>query len=350
MPVWLCRRQPEISKDCAALFAYQKGLCMVPRRIYIGWWLLATAVSLCWLGCSAVRPQLPVVQAPEAAPPLQIPGPAPAPTSADSPIPDTPDINRRATLLPPLPERLEPLPQARLLPPSSAASEPLRTLHRLAVERMAATPAYVAHFTRREMVDGTARPEEIIVFKYRRDPFSIFMRWIGTEAKGRELLYVKGQADSMINVAPAPTDTGKLAPSGRPTLVVADSPQGLGKERYPVGETGIAGLIERFGHLIDAIDRNDPKLGVVKNVGKVKRPEFEAELDAVIHLIPPGFDSGLPKGGQRLWFFDSVSRFPLLVIAHDAQGQEAEYYLFSSILFPGVIRETDFNPANLGRH
>ena len=214
---------------------------------------------------------------------------------------------------------------------------------------MASTPAYIALFRRREAVDGVARPEELIHFKYRRDPVSIYMRWRGTEAKDRELVYVRNSSETMIHIAPAPNDTGNLAPQGRRTIVMPDSPQGLGKDRYAVGETGIAGLIERFGRVVDAVERGDPKVGSVKHLGKVKRPECDGPVDAVIHLVPAGFDSGLPRGGQRIWYFDSVLRFPVLVITHDDNGQEVEYYHFDNIFFPGHVRDEEFSPTNLGR-
>jgi hypothetical protein len=367
----------------AALFAKQNGLCMVPRGYPVGLWLLA-ALTLTWAGCNHAQPRTEVAK-PQPAPPLQI-GEAPTksdtpPTVADAapsvqpktstpstpfanappPLPDRlpaaevpasepPRTTGRASLLPPMAQQPDPPPPQKSSPPPENTASPLRLLYRQAADRMANTPAYIALFRRREMADGVARPEELILFKYRRDPASIYMRWRGNEAKDRELVYVRNTTETMIHIAPAPNDTGNLAPQGRRTIVMPDSPQGLGKERYAIGETGIAGLIQRYGRVIDALERGDPKVGSVKYLGKVKRPECDAPVEAVMHIIPPGYDSGLPKGGQRLWFFDSLLRFPVLVITHDAAGQEVEYYHFDNILFPGHVRDEDFSPTSLGRH
>ena len=338
---------------------------MVPRRGNIGWWLLAAA-SLVWLGCSQVQPHLPAYRPPQAAPPLQIaespkspalpqtpattgvqPPPATSPEALaklGDPLPQPPMAH--AALSPPLAEQPPSLPAAKQSDPNVAA---LRTLHRLAAERLATTPAYVARLRRREVVGQVQRPEEVILLKYRQDPASLALRWVGDEAKDRELVWVKSQPTGRIYLAPAASDSANLAPPGRRTLVLADGPQGLGKDRYPVGETGVAALIQRFGQLVDAVQRGDPKVGTLKYVGKVKRAESEAPLDAVLHVVLPGYDSGLPKGGQRLWYFDSSLRFPVLVIATDHASREVEYYFFDAFLFPTRIGEEEFTPANLGR-
>ena len=230
----------------------------------------------------------------------------------------------------------------------NAAATPLRTLERLAAERLAGTPSYIARLRRREQVDGKQRPEELILFKFRLEPVSIYMRWLGTEAKNRELIYVKGQHEDMLHVLLAANDPSGLSANGRRTVMQSGNPAGLGKERYPVSETGIAALIGRFGKLVDAVERGDGKVGSIKNLGPVKRPEFDAPVIAVMHLIPPGFDSGLPKGGQRLWYFDKSLRFPVLVIAHDSQGQEVEYYCFDHFLFPGALKKRNSTPPSWG--
>jgi hypothetical protein len=360
-----------------------------------GWWMLL-ATSLTWFGCKQVpprcadqgntaqqQPAAPQPAAPQPAPPLQIADPPPpmsvsqqlSSLPAEEPAPPllsreptSPSVGgkaitgdpadqqppleptRRPSLLPPLPGRMQPVPDSPSGTLPNPAAAPLRALERLAAERLAGTPAFIARLRRREQVDGKQRPEELILFKFRLEPASIYMKWLGNEAKNRELIYVKGQHDDMLHVFLAANDPSGLSANGRRTVMRPDSPSGLGKERYPVCETGVAALIARFGKLVDAVERGDDKVGSVKSLGSVKRPEFDAPVVAVMHLIPPGVDSGLPKGGQRLWYFDATLRFPVLVIAHNAQGQEVEYYCFDNILFPARIEEEEFNPAKLGRH
>jgi hypothetical protein len=312
----------------------------------IGWCLLAVS-SLMWLGCDqlALRrpPGLASAQSPEAAAPLQI---------ADT-TPPAAGTLIRASLQAPSPivdERLEPVPVTTGPPTAAVAASPLRRLHRLAAERFAATPAYFASLRRRETVDGSQRPEEWILFKYRKEPSSIYMRWLGNEARGREVLYVKGQFDDMIHVLPGSNETGIFQFTSRAVVRRPDSPQGLGKERCAVAEVGVGPWINRFGRLVEAFERGDPKAGTVKYLGSVRRPEFETPVEAVMHLIPSGFENGLPHGGQRLWFFDATLHFPVLLIAHDANGQEVEYYCLERIVFPAHVQESEFDPGSLGKH
>jgi len=341
----------------------------------IGWSLLL-ALSLAGFGCQQQMPRpednttAQHRPAPRPAPPLEItnpPLPPPVPSvqppfaqappgataervaakPADQEPLLTPDSLPR--LLPPVLKRLPSLSEGPPAIPPPAKASPLRTLYRLATERFANTPAFLARFRRREQVDGEQRPEELILFKYRLKPASIYMRWLGEEAKNREVVYVQGQYDNMLHLLPGVNDPFGQAFNGRSAIARLDSARGLGKERYPICETGIGALIDRFGRLVDAVDHGDGQIGSVKYLGLVKRPEFDTPVAAVLHLIPPGLDSGMPKGGQRLWHFDAALRFPVLVIAQDAQDQEVEYYCFDQFLFPGQLQDDEFNPANLGR-
>ncbi|HYV38168.1 MAG TPA: DUF1571 domain-containing protein [Gemmataceae bacterium] len=323
---------------------------MSQRRRQIGWCLLA-ASSLTWCGCDALAPHGDGHTVHHSWEEIRPPLPGHSPTQIDAPPaaanPEEPGGQPR--LLAPVPQNRSLKPQE---PPDAALLEvaaPLRNLLRLASETYATTPAYTARLRRREMVDGKARPEEEIQLKYRQEPSSLVLRWLGNETKNRVVLYVKGRYDDMLSVIPGQNDPlGTPLLSQRPMLR-ADSGQGLGKERYPVRETGIGPLIQRFGHLVSAAERGDTMVGSVKCLGLVNRPEFEMPVDAVMHVIPPGVDGRLPKGGQRLWYFDTALRFPVLVIAHDSLGQEAEYYCFDRFLFPGRLADDEFDPTKLAK-
>jgi hypothetical protein len=340
---------------------------MVPRRSNIGWWLLAAA-SLVWLGCNQVEPRVPAYRPPQPAPLLQIAespksslrqAQTPATTGVQPPPPTSPEALAKlgdpqalpdgghTALLPALPQQAPPSSPSKT---ADANLQTVRALQRLAVERLSATPAYVARLRRRELAGIVQRPEELILLMFRQEPASLRLRWVGTEAKDRELVWTKSQPSGRIYLLPAASDPGNLGPGGRRTVVLADGPQGLGQDRYAVGETGIAPLVDRFGRLVDALERGDPRVGTVKYLGKVKRAESDAALDAVLHVIPPGYDNGLPKGGQRMWYFDSNLRFPVLVVGNDPTGKEVEYYFFDAFLFPAQIRDDEFTPASLGQH
>jgi hypothetical protein len=346
-------------------------------------WCIVLAWSLTGFGCSLFAPReqqaTPAKPPPDPGAPLQIPNPPATPSgpagpiasskSANPPVAALPaatnvtsnsansspagssdlpaGVSQRATLLPPLTNPLAPVLEDRMVP-HPAGNQVFGSLYRAAMQRHAATPAYYALFHRRELADGVERPEELILFKYRKEPASIYMCWQGKESKNRELIYVQGQHGSMLHVAPGPGDSLLGGMTNRQVILRPDTPHGLGKERYPVVETGIGALIERFGKLVEAHDRGAP-IGTLKYLDKVKRPEADVPLETVLHVFGPGVDPTLPQGGQRLWFFDPDLHFPILVIAHDAQKREAEYYFYDKLLFPSRVPEETFNPATIGR-
>src|SRR5262249_52515732 len=182
------------------------GLRMVLRRRNLGR-CLVLASSLVWAGCTDLSPRAAgpapaPFEPPQTAPALQIAGlPETAPPDArDATLPHPrPPGKGRAVLLPPVPPHWDTVPGGLSLHEVESAS-PLRRLHRQAVERFAATPAYSARLRRRERWEDKERPEELILFKYRKEPFSLYLRWLGSEAKGREVLYVKGRDDDLLTI------------------------------------------------------------------------------------------------------------------------------------------------------
>jgi hypothetical protein len=70
-------------------------------------------------------------------------------------------------------------------------------------------------------------------------------------------------------------------------------------------------------------------------------------VPAAEHVIPPGVEDGLPRGGRRLYFFDPDHHLPLLVITRDDKGQEVEYYLHDRLQADVHLDDDDFNPDKL---
>ena len=96
----------------------------------------------------------------------------------------------------------------------------------------------------------------------------------------------------------------------------------------------------------DATYDGSPHGGTAKYLGQMKRPEFEAKVEAVHQGLPPGSEPGLPKGGQRWWFFDAQNGLPVLILAHDPE-REVEYYCYDRIEWPLRLDDDDFNPDKL---
>jgi hypothetical protein len=225
---------------------------------------------------------------------------------------------------------------------ASPSDNPLRILHQKAVQRFATMDTYIMRMKRREAINGKLQPEEVMLAKFRQQPQSVYLKWIGGEGKGREVVYVKGRFNNEIHTKLALGDV-PFMPAGTRFSVGADSMLVKNKSRYPISEAGVGCLIDRFGVLVAAAERNDPSQGTVKHLGQVKRPEFEQPVELVHHVLPPKCDPLMPTGGQRWWHFDPMSGLPVLLIAHEGD-REVEYYCHDRFVIPANLDDDDFTP------
>lgn len=231
--------------------------------------------------------------------------------------------------------------EAPAVPPAVA----LRALHQRAAERVATMNAYVFRLRRREAVDGKKMPEELIQVAVRHEPFSVHLKWIGAEAKGRETIYVRGKFNDEMQILLASGDIFPLSPAGIRWSIPTDDPTARSRSRYPITDTGLGPLVSRFGKIVQGIERGDAREGSMKYLGPVKRAEFSAPVEAAVQTLPPKCDPNLPKGGQRWWYFDATTGLPVLIVTHDPTG-EVEYYCHEQIE-PARLTEDYFDPDRL---
>ncbi|MCI0742171.1 MAG: DUF1571 domain-containing protein [Gemmataceae bacterium] len=225
----------------------------------------------------------------------------------------------------------------------------LRDLYEKAARKYVDMDSYILRLRRREVINGTAMPEELILFKFRRELWSVYFKWLGPEAKGREVIFVKGRYENLIHTLTAANDIF-LLPAGRRIKMSPDSILVKSKSRYPITEAGMGALVDRFGRLVTGIEKGDPREGKGKYLGPMKRPEFEHKLEAVQQTLPPKADPVLPGGGNRLWFFDPQLLLPVLVVTRDETGREVEYYCHDRFQFPVRLDDDDFNPDLLWKN
>jgi hypothetical protein len=211
-------------------------------------------------------------------------------------------------------------------------------MHRRAAERWAVMDSYICRLRRREQVNGKDRPEELLIFKFRKQPFSVYFKFLGPEGRGREVAFVKGQYGNQIHSLLAAGDM-PFAPAGKRMAIAPDSIFVRSASRHAITEAGFGDCIERFGKRLDA--------GAVRYLGLVKRPEYDTPLEGAECPVLPGDDPSLPRGGRRWLMFDPASRMPVLVMTQDESGHEVEYYCYDRIEWPVKLDDDDFNPDRL---
>jgi hypothetical protein len=338
----------------------------------------ALAVSLALAGCFSTggppvgrdAPQppgpAPTAAVPRTAPDLRIPASAVAAASPDIPVVPVPPPplggDRKPTIQPvaaqgpsltppppPPPPSATPVtpPAAPAAPATSPGATPtVRQLVQQAAERYAGIDSYIARLTRREQVGGKNQPEEVLLFKFRKEPWSVYFKWLGKTSQGREVVYVKDQYENKLHTLLAAGDNPLLG-AGKRMALATDSIFVRNASRHPITEAGIGASIERLGRLLDALEHGDKRGGTLTLLGAQNRPEFGKPAWVVEHVLPPGQDPSLPRGGRRLYGFDPDSKLPLLVTAVDDRGQEVEYYSYDRLQYPVKLDNDDFNPDKL---
>jgi hypothetical protein len=234
-------------------------------------------------------------------------------------------------------------------PPPAAAVDPVARLHALyrqAADEYAGLTSYIVRLRRREQVQGKDKPEEILLFKFRKQPFSVYFKWLGKEGQGREVIYVQGRFENKIHTRLAAGDV-PLMPAGGRIALAPDSALVRSSSRHPISEAGIGGSLDHLSELLRALDQGDNRLGTLRYLGPIKRPEFDTPCETVEEMIPPGQNPALPQGGRRLWAFHPERHLPTLIILYNETGHEVEYYCFDRWQYPVALDDLDFDPDRL---
>jgi hypothetical protein len=238
------------------------------------------------------------------------------------------------------PAALTPAPAPRL------AAVTARQLYKTASERAATMDSYIVRLTRREMIKDKMNPEEVLLFKFRKNPWSVYLKWLGKEGQGREVVYVRGRYEGKIHTLLAAGDI-PLMPAGRRMALLPDSFLVRSACRHPITEAGIGASIDRIGAVLAANERGDRRLGTMTLLADVRRPEFNRPVNALEHRFPPGYDTSLPRGGKRTYFFDPASGLPMLISTVDERGAMVEYYRYDRLLTGVKLDDSDFDPDTL---
>jgi hypothetical protein len=211
---------------------------------------------------------------------------------------------------------------------------------------MGTIDSYIVRLTRREVVKNKMNPEEVLLFKFRNAPWSVYLKWLGKEGQGREVVYVRGRYEGKIHTLLAAGDI-PLVPAGRRMSLAPDSFLVRSACRHPITQAGIGASIERIGAVLAANERGDRRQGTIVLLSDINRPEFNVPVSALEHAFPGGYDNSLPRGGKRTYYFDPVTGLPMLIRTLDERGAEVEYYRYDRLLTGVKLDDTDFDPDSL---
>jgi hypothetical protein len=263
-----------------------------------------------------------------------------------------PEIKQVSTLPPLQPSTKQPPPTAPTMPPANPAppnlmeTGDLKQVIQQANDAYGQIDSYIARLTRREQINGKNKPEEVMSFMFRKQPWSVHFKWLGTEGHDREVVYVKDKYENKIHTLLAAGDV-PLMSAGKRMSLAPDSLLVKAAARYPISEAGMGASITRITALHAASERGDKTRGTLTDLGVQKRPYYDGSIRLVEHKIPPNVEEAMPRGGKRLYGFDTTSRLPVLLVCVDDKGQEVEYYRYDKIMAV-KLDDADFNPDNMG--
>jgi hypothetical protein len=218
-----------------------------------------------------------------------------------------------------------------------------------AADAWKAIDTYEATLTRRELNPKGQVNSEVLIFQYRREPMSVYTRNIAGGGKGRETVYYPVKHGDKMYVMLGEGDS-KLAKAGfiAPPISPDDS-RVKEKARYSIRDSGFSRKINELNALVAKIEAGKASADSLVYQGGMKRDEYEHPLVGLTHVLRPGDDPLMPTGGSRHYFFDMKKEsqsygLPVLVIATDPKGNEAEYYLFEKFKSPANLTDADFHP------
>lgn len=246
--------------------------------------------------------------------------------------PETTDNN----VVPP-PPRTEPRPTPTILASDTKAANEFRVLLKAADAKVKASRDVHCTLVRREMVNGTLQPEEVLDFKDRFQPHSIRLKWIGDVHKGREIIWVEGANDNKVLVRPEKDGiVGVMGLFNKNLRFALDSPEMKSNSRYPPDHAGYDLLMGKLTSVFAEAD--GLKLAWVKAYAiemesgkKVRRFDVTYE--------PKFLREDISK--VSLWF-DTGTSLVVRSVEYNGKGQIAEDYRWQDLKLNVGLTDTDF--------
>jgi hypothetical protein len=194
-------------------------------------------------------------------------------------------------------------------------------------------------------------PPDDCIMQFRKQPFSVYMKFIGEAGKGREVMYVKGTNDDKMTILTGAGDpirgiTVKMSP---------EDPKVMSRSRHSIRDAGYDKTLGILTKQVEQLESGKLPPGTIRYVGPAKRPEQgDKPLEHVVRTVGPKEDPLLDGGGMwSLWFDaqpDSPSYgLPVLLTLQDAHGAEVEYICYTQFRGPLKLGDADFNPDRLGK-
>ena len=184
--------------------------------------------------------------------------------------------------------------------------EPLR-LVAAAKQMYAQVQSYRCVLISQERINRDLKPENVMELTYRKNPLSIYMRWIGPKDKvGQEVCYVQGKNQNKLRVLPKGGMSGLLGW----TSFDIDSPTVKQNSRHIITETG-------FANIIDQCEKHWTRERTMgKTAASVAEYEYNKRRCIRVEATHTAYDPSF-YSYRFVVFFDKETRLPVRMESYD---------------------------------
>lgn len=199
--------------------------------------------------------------------------------------------------------------------------------------------SYTAVFHKQQRVAGKLLPEEAILLKCRRQPFSLYMKWIRGPDEGSELLYVSGWNGNRIRA-----HRGGLLRFITRNLDPGDPGLMAGNLR-PATSAGI-------DYLLEIVGRNIRKAVKVGELSFSELPEEVAygRITRVLEIVFAREKARDYEGYRFVISQDVESRIPIRIRIYEPDDRLVEDYGYENLDLNASLGDADFDPKNPQYH
>ncbi len=208
-------------------------------------------------------------------------------------------------------------------------------------------PTYTAKLCRQEVVRGELLDEQTIFLKCRHSPFSVYLKWLTTDA-GREVIYAEGANDGQLIAHDGGWKSRLPAFSVSPDSWIA-----MRNARYPVTAAGVLALID----IMDGIHAEDLARARVASC-ELTVEHFDGRPCDTFTMLYKNREAS-PIYRKSITMIDQEWNIPLSTRHYewpsaetavpDNQLDEAtliESYAFTELAFDAPLTDQDFDPTN----
>jgi len=194
---------------------------------------------------------------------------------------------------------------------------------------------YTAVFHKQQRIAGKLYPGETILLKFRKDPFSLYMKWIRAPHKGSELLYAEGWNENRV----------RAHRGGILRFIVRNfkpkDPALMKNNLRPVTSTGI-------GYLLEAVAENMRTaigLGELTFSGGGEETVY-GRTTRILKVVFPKEKAQDYAGHRYIINQDVENKAPIRIRIYDQDNKLIENYGYENLELNKRLTDDDFNPEN----